>query len=147
MTPKQIHIVQHTWLRVAPFKKTLARLFYAKLLEIDPGLRNLFQGDMRLQGEKFRRLMGIVVSGLNRLEHLLPVIRGLGKRHAGYGVKGYHSGALGAALLWALERCLRGEFTPQAKDAWTAVYGVLAQTMREAARERSRSMTARLRGT
>lgn len=38
-------------------------------------------------------------------------------------------------MLWTLGKGLGSEFTPQARDAWTSVYGTLATTMREAARD------------
>jgi hypothetical protein len=59
----------------------------------------------------------------------------LGRRHAAYGVKDEHYGTVGAALLWTLGEGLGADFTPEVKDAWTSVYGTLATTMREAARE------------
>ena len=133
MTPEQARIVQRTWLKVLPVKDTAAQLFYDRLFEIDPSLRSLFHGDMRAQGEKMMQIMDAAVNGINRLEQIFPAVQDLGRRHAGYGVKGYHYGAVGAALLWALDKTLGSEFTPEAKDAWATVYGVLARTMREAA--------------
>jgi hemoglobin-like flavoprotein len=132
MTPEQIRIVQRTWLEVRPLQQATARLFYDRLFDIDPALRPLFKGDMRVQGENFMRVLDIAVSGLERPEQILPTVQSLGRRHAGYGVKGYHYGAIGAALLWALEQRLGKGFTPAVKDAWATAYGLLASHMREA---------------
>ena len=52
-----------------------------------------------------------------------------------YGVADRHYDTVGEALLWTLEMGLGRAFTPEVKEAWTAVYGLLATTMREAARE------------
>ena len=41
---------------------------------------------------------------------------------------------VGAALLWTLEMGLGRAFTPEVKDAWATVYGLLATTMKTAAR-------------
>jgi len=38
-------------------------------------------------------------------------------------------------LLWALEKALGSDFTPEARRAWLTVYGWLAATMKEAAAE------------
>jgi hemoglobin-like flavoprotein len=46
-----------------------------------------------------------------------------------------HYAAVGAALLWTLEQGLGSAFTPQVKDAWTATYTAVADTMRGAAEE------------
>jgi hemoglobin-like flavoprotein len=44
-----------------------------------------------------------------------------------------HYDTVGAALIWTLEKGLGSAFTPEVKDAWTMVYGVLASTMKNAA--------------
>jgi hemoglobin-like flavoprotein len=46
-----------------------------------------------------------------------------------------HYDTVGAALLWTLRKGLGSSFTPDVEDAWSTVYGVLANTMRGAARE------------
>jgi hemoglobin-like flavoprotein len=73
------------------------------------------------------------VNGLGQLERLVPSIQELGRRHVDYGVKDHHYSTVGAALLWTLSKGLGAGFTPEVKDAWTAVYGVLAKIMRVAA--------------
>ena len=57
---------------------------------------------------------------------LLPVVRMLGQRHAGYGVTAEHFAPVGAALIWTLEKGLGEAFTPDVKAAWVEVYGVLS---------------------
>ena len=63
----------------------------------------------------------------------------------GYGVRPEHYDTVAAALIWTLEKGLGEAFTPEVKDAWVAVYTLLAQTMKDAAAsikpEPSRVMT------
>lgn len=42
---------------------------------------------------------------------------------------------VGAALLSTLERGLGEKFTSEAREAWTTVYGIVADTMKEGAKE------------
>jgi hemoglobin-like flavoprotein len=49
-------------------------------------------------------VMGMAVAGLRRLESLLPALRELGRRHAGYGVTDRHCDTVSVALLWAGSR-------------------------------------------
>lgn len=133
MTPEQVRIVQATWLKVLPIKDTAAQLFYDKLFEMDPSLRDLFRIDMRDQGQKLMQIIDAAVNGLNRLEQVLPAIQELGRRHSSYGVKDHHFGTVGVALLWALEQGLGADFTTAARVAWSSAYSVLASTMRQAA--------------
>jgi hemoglobin-like flavoprotein len=109
-------------------------LFYGRLFEIDPALRPLFKGDIKEQGKKLMVMLASAVRGLDKLDELIPVVRTLGERHIGYGVKDEHYEVVGAALLWTLEKGLGPDFTPETKAAWTAVYGVLASVMKDGAR-------------
>ena len=130
---EQVAIVQSTWLKVLPISDAAAQLFYGRLFEMNPSLKRMFRGDMREQGKKLMHMINAAVNGLSRLERIIPAIQDLGRRHAGYGVKDEHYAAVGAALLWTLGKGLGPDFTPAVKDAWAAVYGVLAKTMQEAA--------------
>jgi hemoglobin-like flavoprotein len=133
MTPEQKALVQTTFAKVAPIADAAAAMFYARLFELDPRLRSLFTGDMSEQGRKLMRMIGMAVNGLDRLDELVPAVRQLGIRHAGYGVTDDHYGTVAAALLWTLERGLGADYTPAVEEAWTTVYSVLATTMKEAA--------------
>ena len=129
MTPRQIHLLQETFAQVAPMSETAAALFYDRLFTLDPSLRRLFKGDMQDQGRKLMQMLAVAVRGLDNLDQLVPAVRALGARHAGYGVTPGHYGTVGSALIWTLEQGLGDAFTPEARDAWTTVYGVLAGTM------------------
>ena len=133
MTPHQIDLVQASWKQVVPVAETAAQMFYGRLFFLDPSLRHLFLGDMRDQGRKVMAMLSDTVNGLSRLDVLLPAVRALGRRHATYGVRPEHYFTVGAALLWTLEQGLGAAFTPAVREAWVAAYGVLADTMRDAA--------------
>ena len=74
-------------------------------------------------------MLTAAVKGRPRLDRLGPVVEDLGRGHAGFGVSDAHYETVGTALLWTLEKGLGSAFTPDVKDAWTTVYGVLASTM------------------
>jgi len=59
----------------------------------------------------------------------------MGADHAGYGVVDRDYNVVGAALLWTLEQGLGEVFTDEVKNAWAAVYEVLANTMKSGAAE------------
>jgi hemoglobin-like flavoprotein len=88
---------------------------------------------MAEQRRKLMQMLTAAVKGLQRLDQLVPVVEDLGRRHAGYGVTDLHYETVGAALLWTLEMGLGGAFTPEVKEAWVTVYGLLASTMKGAA--------------
>jgi|APSaa5957512535_1039671.scaffolds.fasta_scaffold20761_2 hemoglobin-like flavoprotein len=133
MHANQIDHVQTTFKEVAKIKDAAAGLFYGKLFELDPSLAPLFKGDLEAQGRALMAMLATAVGGLNRLETIVPAVQELAVRHAGYGVSEKDYDTVGAALLWTLEQGLGDLYTEEVADAWTAVYGVLASTMIEAA--------------
>jgi hemoglobin-like flavoprotein len=135
MTPLQIQLVQSTWNQVLPIADTAATLFYGRLFELDPALRPLFKPDLASQKKNLMQTLAFAVGSLDNPEALLPAVKQLGKRHAGYHVKDEHYDTVGAALLWTLEQGLGAAFTPEVKAAWTTVYVTLADTMKQAAKE------------
>lgn len=133
MTPQQIALVQSSFAQVAPIAPQAAALFYQNLFDLDPALKPLFKGDMEEQGKKLMQMIATAVNKLDDVPTLVPVLQNLGKRHAGYGVIDDHYATVGTALLTTLGQGLGDAFTPEVREAWATVYGVMAQTMMDAA--------------
>lgn len=133
MNPQQIKLVQETFAQAAPIATVVAERFYQRLFEIDPSLRSLFHGDIQQQGEKVMTMLATAVHGLKRLDALIPAVRELGQRHAGYGVQAQHYNTVGEALLWALAQSFGPAFTSEVEEAWASAYTLLAGVMQEAA--------------
>ena len=129
MTNEQIKLVQDSFRQVAPIAETAAQLFYARLFELDPDLELLFKGNLTEQGRKLMQMLGLAVNSLDRMEHLLPVVRSLGTRHVVYGVRDKDYDTVGQALLWTLRKGLGDTFTPAVEEAWSNVYATLASAM------------------
>lgn len=132
-TPRQKELVQSTFMQVVPISETAAKIFYDRLFEIDPSLKSMFKGDITEQGKKLMAMIATAVKGLDDLPALVPAVQDLGKRHVGYGVKDEHYGTVAAALLYTLEKGLGDSWNEEVKDAWVAIYTVLADTMKNAA--------------
>jgi hemoglobin-like flavoprotein len=136
MTPEQKSLVQQSWTQVAPIAATAAALFYDRLFTLDPSIRPLFRAaDMKEQGKKLMQTLAVVVRGLDDVDRLVPAVQALGRRHNGYGVREEHYETVGQALLWTLEKGLRGRFTAPVREAWTVAYGLLASVMKAAQAE------------
>jgi hemoglobin-like flavoprotein len=134
MTNEQINLVKASFKKIESVTEEAAVLFYVRLFKLVPDLRPLFKGDIREQGGKLMQMIAYAVGGLDRVDALIPALRELGARHVGYGVEDSHYETVGAALLWTLDKALDEDFTPETKAAWAAVYGVLAETMKDGAR-------------
>jgi len=135
MTPQQKELVQQTWTMVVPIADTAAELFYGRLFELEPSYKAMFKNDMTEQGKKLMKTINIAVTALDDVEPLIPVLKKMGADHVGYGVKERDYNVVGAALIWTLEKGLGDAFTDEVKNAWGAVYEVLASVMKEGAAE------------
>lgn len=129
VTSAQIDLVQSTWERCIPIADAAAGIFYDRLFALDPNLRTLFPADISEQKRKLMTMLTAAVRGLNDLGTLAPVVAALGRRHVAYGVVEAHYATVGSALLFTLERGLGPAWTPDVAAAWTAVYGLLSETM------------------
>ena len=138
---QQVAHVTRTWALVgkaAPLEKT-GVAFFLKIFEIAPEALQLFSfkdepnlaasPKMAAHAIKVMQTVDVAVKGLADLGKLVPVLQDLGKKHVPYGVIPAHYDVVGAALLATLESGLGAEWTDPVKDAWTAIYGIVAKTM------------------
>lgn len=134
MNDTSIQLVRGTFDPVEPIAPQAAALFYANLFAADPSLATLFKGDIMVQGHRLTQTLALAVSKLDEPETLMPTLAQLGQRYAGYGVRDAHYDTVGAALLTTLGQGPGVAYTPEVDEAWTEVYGVMASTMKAAAK-------------
>lgn len=127
--PRDLMLVRTSFSLVVPIQDQVASRFYARLFAIAPDLRPLFADDMTEQKRKLVAMLAACIGKLNDLATLLPAVRQLGERHAGYGTEPRHYALVGDALLWTLAQELGEAFTPEVRAAWVAIYDLLAATM------------------
>ena len=135
MTPQQITLVQESFRKVLPIADTAASMFYARLFELDPSLRQLFKGDMKKQGMMLMSMIASAVRGLTDPNSLIPVLHALGRKHTGYGVVDAHYTTVAEALLWTLEQGLGDQFTAETREAWISAYSLMSSVMQQGGRE------------
>jgi len=132
-TDAEKQLVQDTFKLAEPNAAGIAEMFYNRLFELRPELKDLFKEDMQTQGEHLMAMLKAAVEGLDDLDAIVPAVEDLGRRHVDYGVKDEDYDTVGEALLWTLEQSFGEDFTPEVKSAWTTVYTLLAAVMQKAA--------------
>ena len=132
MTARQIELVQRSFESVKPILLKATLMFYDRLFELDPSLKELFRTTREEQAQKLADMLVVVVDGLNHPEEILGKVEELGRRHAGYGVRPQHYATVGEALVWTLRAGLGEDFTYETEDAWKCAYMFLASTMQSA---------------
>ncbi len=139
ITLQEQALVRQSWAEVAKLGPAAAAHFYDRLFETNPSLVRLFDGtDMQQQHARLLDALGFVIGRMDRLEEVVPVLENLGRRHCCYGVEAEHYAAVGAALLWTLERAHGADWNADLCAAWSSAYGLVAGTMCGAAGERDR---------
>jgi len=133
LSVQQIQLIRDSWQKVIPVRAKAAELFYARLFELDPGVKSLFKGRLDFQGDKLMTTLNVVVNSLDNLAEVEAMLQAMGKRHIIYGVEAAHYETVGAALLWVLGQSLDEDFTAEVEEAWVIAYDVIATTMKEAA--------------
>jgi len=108
-------------------------VFYQRLFALNPSLRALFTHDIDQQAVKLMQALKFAVAAVEQPRELQPVLESLGRRHVYYGVEERHYDSVGAALIGTLGVILGSAFTPEVREAWEAIYTLMADTMKRAA--------------
>jgi len=133
MHPEEMRLLRQGFAQVASMPGTTAEVFYKRLFELDPALRPLFRKDMTEQGRKLMQMLDAAVALLDRPQALVPTLEGLGRRHAGFGIRDEHYDTVEVALVLTLQQGLGPAFTREARSAWIALFDLIARTMKRAA--------------
>ena len=129
MTAEQIRRLRKSFRLLEREAEVAAPLFYQQLLVMNPELKPLFKTDVELQALKLMQMLGGVLDLLDYPLEMEATLEELGARHAGYGVRPRHYSAVGTALIGMLERVLTVDFTAETRQAWVALYHLVAGKM------------------
>ena len=128
----KVQLIRDSLIQVRPLADYIAESFYSHMFEIAPHLQKLFTGNMKTQGTMLMTSLELAVSSLDNMESILPSVQALGERHMSYGVKKEYYPYAKESFLWALEKHLKGEFTPTLKNAWSEAFDTLIEVMSNA---------------
>jgi nitric oxide dioxygenase len=133
MNPYQVDLIRDSFVQMLVDSERTARIFYDRLFELAPETRPLFRNDMAEQGRLLVDALARIVTGLSRLEAMLPALRKLAKGHVAYGVEERHYALVGDALLHVV--AIYGGPNPATIEAWMVAYDRVAGAMIEASRD------------
>ena len=119
---------------VAPRGDDLMPTFYARLFDTAPAVRPLFAGtDLRRQKAMLLRALVLLRSSLRDLGAIVPTLRELGARHAGYGAEPAHYPVVGAVLIASMAQIAGPDWRPEYESAWAEAYSLVAAAMLDGA--------------
>lgn len=128
----KVQLIRDSLIQVRPLADHIAESFYSHMFEVAPHLQKLFTGNMKTQGTMLMTSLELAVSSLDNMESILPSVQALGERHMSYGVRKEYYPYAKESFLWALEKHLKGEFSPTLKNAWSEAFDTLIEVMSSA---------------
>jgi len=136
MHPSQLELIERDGRVLDERPDEFGRVFYATLFDVAPETRALFPDDLTAQrGKLVHELRTLVDTAVEwrttgHLTEFVDHAHALGARHDGYGVTAAMYRPVGIALLAALRETVDG-FDDEHDRAWTTLYRLVADTMRE----------------
>lgn len=125
MTPTQIALVQASWQKVDEKNHEVAQMFYQRLFELAPELRQFYQTDLQEYGARLMRNLGMAVTSLRQMDSVLPMLQDFAAQRVERGIKDGYETVVRNAMLWALEQRLAESFTQDVRTAWNETYSLL----------------------
>jgi NAD(P)H-flavin reductase/hemoglobin-like flavoprotein len=124
-----------SWGKVAAAGDDVPLYFYSHLFLSHPEVRPMFPIQMSGQRDKLWAALGAVVSNVDEVDKVLPLLEQLGRDHRRFAVITEHYTAVGASLLATLKKFLGPAWTPDLADTWAQAYGLVAKVMVAAAEQ------------
>jgi NAD(P)H-flavin reductase/hemoglobin-like flavoprotein len=121
--------LKSSWARVAAAGDDVPLYFYSHLFLSYPEVRSMFPIQMSGQRDKLVAALGAVVSSVDELDKVTPLLEQLGRDHRRFAVVTEHYNAVGASLLATLKKFHGPLWTPELADTWATAYGLVAKVM------------------
>lgn len=123
-------VLEQSYKHLSPNFKRIFSHFYAELFTRHPEYKTLFSNvDIAKQETKMIHTIEVVIMSLRKPDQLLEVIKALGERHQGYGVKPEYYNSLTTTLLHVMKTFAANSWTAEVEDAWTATFQAINSIM------------------
>lgn len=130
------NVIRDSFANIAPKAPFVMNQFYKNLFQMYPLSRELFQStDMEKQKKQLTNALVFVVQNLENTETLMPALKDMGRRHAGYGVKEEHYNWVGSAMMKTLADYFESFWNDELKTNWEEALKFIARAMIEGSRD------------
>jgi hemoglobin-like flavoprotein len=129
MTPEQIELVESSIAALGGRLDETATVFYQRLFELDPSLRDMFSHDLAAQQRRFGVELAFIASSIREHDRFVHAAGELGARHVGYGVRASHVRTAREALLDALRTIFGNGWSASLEQAWSLAYRLVTEAM------------------
>ncbi len=130
MTPRQIQLVKESWSHIEPVADHAARLFYLRLFDEQPEIRDGFKTSVSGQECQLAEALNATVKrlseGASDKAEELPELSTLREFHTLNGICAERYEQVANALFWMLEQELGASLDTDTLNAWREVYSELS---------------------
>jgi nitric oxide dioxygenase len=135
MTSQDIATIQNSYRQLIHVSDHAGAIFLARLFELEPSFRAVFQGDMHTQCPQMAQALRYFVTCLDQLPQTLAALREAGLARSHQQIPEHYYQHFCDALVWTLAKCLGRNFTTEVRDTWVRAYWILAESMRSGNRD------------
>ncbi|ANC76204.1 nitric oxide dioxygenase [Fictibacillus phosphorivorans] len=126
---RTIEVIKSTVPVLQVHGEAITSRFYEMLFQKYPELLNIFNHANQKKGRQQAALANAVyaaAANIDKLESIIPVVKGIAHKHRSLGVKPEHYPVVGENLLLAIKDVLGDAATDEIINAWAEAYGVIA---------------------
>ncbi|MCP1292176.1 globin [Chromobacterium sp. S0633] len=134
VTKKQIQLLQRSWDVLGMQNQEMMERVYFNLFTAHPEYKKLFIKSPHDMSVSLVRTFNVVLTSLEDLEQLRPIILGMGIYHHKFKLSESHFKNLRKAILDAIAIQLGDLMTPDIEDAWGTAFDEIARIMLEGIR-------------
>jgi hemoglobin-like flavoprotein len=129
LTAEEQKMIRDTWGRVITHAEEAGGVFYQHLFSLHPEFKPLFPTDLKAQARKLLAAVTILVTKMDKADHIREEVHKLAQRHIQYGVKPVFFTAFGEAFLFTLAQILASVWNDPLKIAWQSAYTMISEAM------------------
>src|SRR5262245_61176580 len=114
--------LKQSWDLISRYGDQVPLFFYSTLFLGHPYTRAMFPVSMAAQRDRLAGALGRIVSQVDDLDAIRPMLQRLGRDHRKFGVVRDHYPAVGDALLATLEHFCGSQWTEELAQDWRCAY-------------------------
>ncbi|KAH7156424.1 globin-like protein [Dactylonectria macrodidyma] len=129
---QQSKLIRSTVPALTDHGERITTIFYRNMLRDHPELNDYFNTVNQANGRQPRALTAVILSyaqNINHITELIPKMERMCHKHCSLGIMPQHYAIVENYLIAAFSEVLGSAMTPQAKEAWSKAYWMLAKML------------------
>jgi hemoglobin-like flavoprotein len=125
MTERQLLLLRNSWSFMMMRSEEAATLFYLRLFENVPLLKNVVKSDLKEQTGRFVNMITLILTKFQHPDDTLSEIRRVPEWRRRYSLREEHYPVVADSLMFTLRKSLGETFTKDVEAAWHAAFQLI----------------------